>query len=73
MFTAHCMNISKALQPANDVQGDRSVEDEKLKYLGQSRMTEKKSITGGEMTDHLSPFICHKMCSTRLNHRANDF
>lgn len=41
------MNISKALQPANYVQGDRSVQDEKLKYLGQSRAVEKKWITEG--------------------------
>lgn len=73
MSAAHGMNISKALQPANDVQGDRSVQHEKLKYLGQSRAAGKTWITGGEMRDHPSPFFGHRMCSARLNHRANDF
>lgn len=40
------MNISKALQPASNVQGDRSVQDKKLKYLGQSRMQRRSQSWG---------------------------
>lgn len=45
----------------------------KLKYLGPSRTAGMKWTTRGEMTAHPSPLLGHQMCSTRLNHGANDF